>query len=405
MTTERETSVSLKALSLSWILAALVLPAASGQGVAGSNFRPYDFPGEVVLRPEPVSYDLDSGSWQLDKTNTALLKEPDLGQRHVYRRVLRFGKDTNNAIALIWDQPKQRLYLDLNRNLDLTDDPAGVFVSTNKGSPQLFANIALPLKTATDFYPALLDLRLSADPAGNWLRVQPRPRCLWQAKVEAAGEPWQVAVADDLLNPEGPIAAKFLLPRPWAARTNHVFLRDTASGLVRFPDQLFWAGQAFHLERRFDTSGPSPVCKLAFTPQQPSLTELKLPGAFLDYAVLGDTNGYTVVLRQPPGVVMVPKGVYRVGTVWLKKGQAKAVRIDDRPRFVNATAPTSLVLGGPLTNSVVLSRSGRKLSMSYRLLGADGASYVLALQDRTRPPEFTVYHGARKVLSGKFQFG
>ena len=65
--------------------------------------------------------------------NTPFLKEPELSQRHVFRRVLRFGKDTNNAIALIWDQPKRKLYLDLNRNLDFTDDPAGVFQLDQQG--------------------------------------------------------------------------------------------------------------------------------------------------------------------------------------------------------------------------------------------------------------------------------
>ena len=43
--------------------------------------------------------------------------------------------------------------------------------------------------------------------------------------------------------------------------------------------------------------------------------------------------------------------------------------------------------------------------MNYRLKGADGGSYRLAQQDRSKPPEFTVYHGGKKVLSGKFEFG
>jgi hypothetical protein len=43
--------------------------------------------------------------------------------------------------------------------------------------------------------------------------------------------------------------------------------------------------------------------------------------------------------------------------------------------------------------------------MNYRLQGADGEFYCLAQQDRSKPPEFTVYHGGKKVLSGQFQFG
>jgi len=72
---------------------------------------------------------------------------------------------------------------------------------------------------------------------------------------------------------------------------------------------------------------------------------------------------------------------------------------------VKATVATNLVLGGPLTNSVTLTRQGRKLNMNYQLVGADGGSYRLAQQDRAKPPDFTVYHGGKKVLSGMFAFG
>ena len=121
--------------------------------------------------------------------------------------------------------------------------------------------------------------------------------------------------------------------------------------------------------------------------------------------MLRDTNGYTAVLRGAPATVKVPQGVYTVSAAWLKKGSAEAIRLGIEPLVVKATTATNLVLGGPLTNWVMLDRYGRKLLMSYQLKGADGGSYRLAHQDRTQPPEFTVYHGGKKALSGKFEFG
>ena len=85
------------------------------------------------------------------------------------------------------------------------------------------------------------------------------------------------------------------------------------------------------MERRFDRAAGTPVCKLEFTPQQPPLTEVKLSGEFLYYAVLRATNGYTVVLREPPGTVKVPQGVYTASAVWLKKGPAEAFRLANEP--------------------------------------------------------------------------
>ena len=404
MTAGCSTGAGLKTFMVAWVLVTLALRAASAQAVAGSSYSP-DFPRELVLRPEVVPYDLESVSWNLAQRKEPFPKEPELSQRYVFRKLLQCGSDTNNVIALIWDQPKHKLYVDLNGNLDLTDDPAGVFSSTGKGFQQVFTNVTLPLKTATSLLPAIVDLHLFSDAQGNWASAQLHSRYLWQAKVAFGGEDWQVAALDRLFGPEGPTPASFLLLRPLAAQTNSISLYDTTCGIVPFPSQLFWLGQAFRLERHLDLSGQTPVCKLSFTPQQPPLTELTLSGEFLYYAVLRDTNGYTAVFRGAPGTVKVPQGVYTVSAAWLKKGAAEAIRLGIEPLVVKATTATNLVLGGPLTNWVVLDCYGRKLFMRYQLKGVDGGSYRLAHQDRTQPPEFTVYYGGKKALSGKFEFG
>ncbi len=364
-----------------------------------------NLPREVVLRPEVVPYELESVNWNLAQPSGPFRKEPELSQRHVVRSLLQFDKNTNHAIAVIWDQPQSKLCVDLNGNLDLTDDPAGVFISAGKGFQQVFTNVTLPVKMAAGLRPAILDLHCFTDAQGSWAQVQLHSRSLWQAKVAFGGEEWQVAVVDNLFGAQGPAVAKFLLLRPWAVRANSVSVHDPTSGIGTFPSQLFWLGQAFHLEHRFDTNGETAVCKLELTPQQPPLTDIKLSGESLCYAMLSATNGYTVLLHGPPGTVKIPQGVYTVGAVWLKKGAAEALRLGNAPLVLNATVPTNLVLGGPLTNSVTLSRQGRKLAMSYQLSGADGGSYRLAQQDRAQPPEFTVYHGGKKALAGKFEFG
>jgi len=384
-------------MGVAWALGVLTLRLGAAESVVST---------EVVLQRQAVPYELETVYWNIDKTNAPFLKEPELSPENVFRSVLRFGgKDTNNTIALIWDQPKSKLHLDLNRNQDLTDDPAGVFSSSGKGRQQLFTNVTVFLLTPAGLNPVALNLRLSADSAGRQIQVQLGSRSIWQAKVGPPGKEWQVAALDDPFNTEGMDAAKFLLLRPWTERTNHVSLRDPTSGIVHFPDQLFWQGQAFRLERRFETSGGNAACKLELTPQQPSLTEVNLSGEFLQYAVLQATNGYTVLLSEPPGRLKLPQGVYTVRAAWLKKGAVKAYRLANAPLIINTTTSTNVVLGGPLTNSVRLTRQGRKLSMDYQLLGADGGGYQLAQVGRGMAPEFAVYQGGRKVHSGSFEFG
>jgi len=72
---------------------------------------------------------------------------------------------------------------------------------------------------------------------------------------------------------------------------------------------------------------------------------------------------------------------------------------------VDEKKPVVLAAGGPLTNSVSISRHGKDLRLNYQLLGAGGEAYQLARVDRSQPPEFAVYKGDKKIASGKFAYG
>ena len=148
--------------------------------------------------------------------------------------------------------------------------------------------------------------------------------------------------------------------------------------------------------------------RVRFTEQTPSLGELKITGDFVQRATL-EGGPYLVVLDRPQAVVKVPVGSYGQAKVCLKKVDTEA-HLDGAGQYasgritVNDKRPAVLTAGGPLTNSVSITRRGKNLSLNYQLLGAGGA-YQLVNQDRLHPPEFTVYQGDKKVASGRFEFG
>ena len=47
---------------------------------------------------------------------------------------------------------------------------------------------------------------------------------------------------------------------------------------------------------------------------------------------------------------------------------------------------------------------GVATTMLYRLTGA-GGPYQMVNEDRSHPPEFTIYQGDKKIGAGKFEFG
>ena len=90
-------------------------------------------------------------TWSVSMTTqtAAFKKEPAAASGKSLRGVLNFFGDASNAIPFLWQEDAGKLYLDLNRNQDLTDDPAGVF-ATPAAKPvidQTFPNVHLAFNT------------------------------------------------------------------------------------------------------------------------------------------------------------------------------------------------------------------------------------------------------------------
>ena len=117
-----------------------------------------------------------------------------------------------------------------------------------------------------------------------------------------------------------------------------------------------------------------------------------------------------MILDQPVPGVLVPVGGYNQPDMLLEQNGVQAFcnssQLQAGGRIpVNNRMPAVLDAGGPLTNSVIVSRHGQDLRLDYQLRGASGATYQLVNRDYSRPPEFTVLKGGKKIASGTFEFG
>jgi hypothetical protein len=338
-------------------------------------------------------------NWGLQRTlrETPFAKEPAIAGGKVLRGMLDPGAGNTNEVAFLLDRSAGKLYLDLNRNLDLTDDPSGVFSRQDNGNNYslTFTNIHLPRLTQFGVQPFLMDLVFYT--YGN-VSCHAALRSFWQGKVTLQGADWQIGWLDN----------QFLLLRPWSERYKAFALNSGSLDTVPFTEKLFFGTRAYRLECTPLNGGSKRRLQVSFTPQKTELADLRITGRFVERVLL--TGGpYTVVLTHPGGVVKVPVGNYSPAKVCVKSGDCEAslseqVRSAGGRLTVSAKRSATLIAGGPLTNSVAVARRGRNLWMNYQLLG-EGGAYELVKQDRSHPPEFTAYLGDKKVASGKFEFG
>ena len=406
----------LQAAAVSRARLATLIPLALCLGAGGVGAAEAEVPAVASAQASHV-IDLDFQNagrvvkycgWD-DLTNSVTFKkEPDFGTHAVLRSALRLGPDTNSSLPFAWDQTAGRIHFDLNRNLDLTDDPAGVFTASRTGVPATFTNVLLMLPTPAGAHPLALDLRLYGYHFDGRLRaalIDVRLRSFWQGKLEWRGRSWQVGLIEKVSPTNRFGEPDALLLRSWEARSEAIDLVQGSPDLVDFPHRLFWRGQAFQVESAWDGDGSSARYRLEFKEQPAALSELRIAGAFVNRVILDDPSGYTAVLDAPGSTARIPPGTYRVSEVWVKAGTNQAVAASTRQIKVDEKSAAALTTGGPLTNSVSLSRSRRVLVAAYRIVGADGEVFRRVPMDLSQPPEITIHHGGKLLDSGRFRFG
>jgi hypothetical protein len=336
-------------------------------------------------------------------------KEPAGVSGRIVRGVLNFGDEASQAIPFLWQRDAGKLYLDLNRNRDLTDDPSGVFVARLAGPVyyQTFTNVHLPFNTSSGKCRVLADITLYEFGSGPYCNLA--VRSFWQGKLTLRGRDWQTGIVQNVVDQPGSFEVGRLLLRPWEERKRPFNTDDGSLACVPFSRKLFVDGHAFKLDCIARPQNGEARPALQFTEQSVPLGALNITGQFIHRLVL--TGGpYLVILDEPAGVVKIPAGSYLQPDIQLEQNGVEALCKASQQQVggrITVDDKTTAVLhaGGPLTNSVVASRHGQDLRLDYRLAGAGGETYQPVRKDVSKPPQFAIYKGAKKLASGTFEFG
>jgi hypothetical protein len=442
------------------LLAAAVVAVNCPRNVSGSEdsalaAAPSGAVTTIPLEYQETSYQFLFRNIPVEHRTNPFPKEPAPASGHVVRGVLKFGDNPSNAIPFLWQTGAKKLYLDLNRNQNLTDDADGVFSGCLTGpriptvNHQVFTNIHLAFPATSAGAPMLVDFDFFQYGESGRPLVNVMARSFWQGKVTVAGHDWQVGLVQNLSGQPGSFQLGQLLLRPWEERDKRFRAasekpEDTlaipwegknwvvrASDAFAFSPGIFFEGHAWQLDWNTEPRGREEKLALRLTEQQTPLGELQITGSFIQRLVL--TGGpYVVVLAQPPASVKVPPGRYQPYRVWLKQGEAEAYFNFGLPQtgkanvieeitgsqlpvvsppppeqvvVVDEQRPAVLAVGGPLTNCVSAARRGRNLLLSYRLIGAGGGEYWLVRGSDWKPPQFTVGRSGKQIGSGQFEFG
>ena len=322
-----------------------------------------------------------------DHAEPVFKKEPE------YEGVAAKGltSDGDNAVGYAWDQEARKLYIDANRNWDLTDDTP--IELTGGGTwhfqERMNVRIDVPPKEGPRSY--VLDVQ-AMGPVFLTLRSG------WQGDVRLYGRDWRITLADLDLN--GVFDSEDLCHvRPLDIEQPRVVTADLADS-VNYADRLFLDGHCYALAPEWTADG---AIDLALTEQAVEQALLEVRGEGLGFVLL--EGGVTVMLWQPGPSVPVPCGIYNTQQFMVDGGAAQFAAQGWQPLRVNAEG-AALEAGGPLTQKLSVSRNLARFSFSHAIQGVGGRIYEQIGGDYENPPQVRVYDTEGKLLDEcQFAYG
>ena len=337
-------------------------------------------------------------------------KEPKYAGAQVRRGVLPVGQGLR-PIAFAFDPTARKLYLDLNGNFDLTDDPGGTFDATPLGAQMTPSatsafSAAIELTSGTVRRPYKIQVTsLGLSPYQSLAVLSG-----WKGELDLGGRKWRMKVADDL---DGRIAMSdtVTLEPVLTSGTKRVH-RLSMERIPVFP-RLCLDGHVYNVDYRFEptTTGPAELV-VAVAETTVPMGKLRVAGSNIEALILSSPSLKVACAVDSPStgaVVSLPAGQYSIADLTLSNGfrmnMIQAGSAVNRSVAVPAGGAVDLVMGGPLRNSIKVEKRGVTAILDYKLEGIGGEEYQTMGRNLDNAPQFEVYQGDRLIASGKFEYG
>jgi len=330
-------------------------------------------------------------------------KEPFPDKDKIFHGVMPIG-DAKNPIPFAWNVSNRTLYLDLNRNLDLTDDPHYSPEPFSQSSYKYYKfRIPLKIDDMSTSYLIYIVFSLHRNGFFGFATIHSR----WEGLIELYGEKYKFIVADDM---DGKIDLKgqdcfFVTPENDPFGEDVIYKLTTNRTRAR-PDILFLNGHAFRVSAEFAKRDNKPCVKAIFRETQIETEEVQITGQYIKCLYLSGNN---LIIQDSPGKeIRIPAGRYPQARAILGDEKSKLLATGDISLHnfeVAKGKPATLTVGAPLKSIVDASQNDRYLSLTYRLIDNNNNDYTLSAKEPKQQPRAVIYQGDREIQSGNFEYG
>lgn len=349
-----------------------------------------------------------------NRTEVRFKKEPDFGDRSINRGALFLDKEKEHFIGYAYDEKNGTLHLDLNQNLDLTDDPDGECHTTIPISSFFMApsrtDFPIALHVNHNNVPVSYNLQLTFWEILQSVQVQSG----WEGWFTLNGTTYWVGVKNNLDNAIDhrdqmailAVPSVMELARPPEEQLSPQELRhvreDAQNKNLGVTDYLCLGGRCYSPSWQFIEAGQDGAVELTLTEVKTGLGRLEIVENNVESILIsGDTKEAYVEASDAP--LQIPSNIYSVSKVYLK-GDFASLDCPVATFGILEGQTTTLPIGQHLTPGCTIERAGNTLKLNYVLKGTYDERYFAIGRERVNPT-FAVYQGKTKVASGKFEYG
>jgi hypothetical protein len=323
--------------------------------------------------------------------------------------MLTIGEYERDHIPFAWNITQLRLYIDFNRNFDLTDDPNNVFEGVQEKGYQSFKDIPIRTTIRGEPYTYLMNINLYDGKRGAGYFDS---HSTWKGMIDLPQFKAEMSIMDNLdgkliCNDKNEIMKDYCTLIPLVSKDHPTsFPADSFTELASFPitEKIHLNERSYELKYDFFKQGEGFDIRVIFEEKHPDTGTIRFLGENIKEAVL--SGEYLVHFYSPSSEMKIPVGCYQKETILLQKPRWHVTMMARMKKRITIQKEKcyDFHAGGPLQNHLTVDRFRRKyLSLDHKVTGIGNEEY--ARTNNYDPPLLEIYQGEEKILSDKFEFG
>lgn len=326
--------------------------------------------------------------------------------------------DKKRAIPFLWEEKGARLYIDYNRNFDLSDDQNNVFEAIKQDSQkQSFSLDDVVLNPDTSHLRYTLEIVI--EHVSNGKKITLYQKSFWLGIIRFGEDVRYMILEDNLDGKFDRRDSIYISRRLSEAKTFNEVVADVKVLLRKstqtendeisiksapFANMITLGANSFMMSFKIDDSAKYPDIAVKVSPYSIPLANVKIREKNIQRAILIGNN--VVIGDNPSDGFMAPPGDYHLGKFLIRSGEsASDILCYEKEGVRIKPVDGNVIEDNFIFSGVRVIKSRSELNIKYIQTKPSGEMALDQNPKTSTAIYFSIYQKGEKIFTDKFSFG